>query len=321
MNLLYPGAGAVAHDRLSLTAPLGGPIVQLENEHLRCSTLPWFGGVIVELTHKASGIDVLAPGLGAIHTAMSQPHPMAAGQEYHNRRIGGWPELFPTGSAVADYYGKPQPFHGESNQRRWDHAIIEPGPERAVARLTLHCQAAPLRLDREMILDAGSEQLVLRETVTNDSDLEIQFMWGHHPTYGRPLLAEGAVIELPDCRLIEGDESMLNIPGPDAGVGNMFYAADLAEGRFGLFNPALGLGTGVRFDADVFRYLWLWQEFGSSRKAPAFGRWYYAAIEPFTALPEGMDAHGDAGPSAMVGPHETLATELAAFFYTEPLNG
>ena len=89
MNLLYPGDGAIAHDRLSIFAPLGGPIVQLENELVRCSVLPWFGAAIVELTDKQSGIDVLCPGLGAIHNIISQPPIMAAGQEYFNRQAQG----------------------------------------------------------------------------------------------------------------------------------------------------------------------------------------------------------------------------------------
>lgn len=319
MNLLYPGRGAIAHDRLAFNAPAGGPIVQLENENIRCSVLPWFGAVIAELTHKGRGIDVLAPGDDAIHHVASQVFPMAPGLEYHNRRIGAWPELFPTGSSVKEYFGRPQPFHGESNQRRWDYAIIESGPGRAVARFTLHCTVAPLTLVREMTLEAGGDELTLNETVINRSDLEVPFMWGHHPTYGRSLLAEGAQIELPECRLIEGEHAWLTVPGPGAGVGHMFYAADLADGWFGVFNPQMGFGAGIRFDADLFKYLWLWQEFGNSLRAPGFGGLYNAAVEPFTSLPEGMDEHGDAGPSALVGPHETLSTELTAFFYTEPL--
>ncbi len=320
MNLLYPGSGAVAHDRLSIAAPFGGPLVQLENEHLRCSVLPWFGSAIVELTHKKSGIDVLCPGVGAITNIVSQPATMAPGQEYFNRRVGGWPELFPTGSKVDDYFGVPAPFHGESNQRRWDHAVINEGPDLAIARFTLHCMSAPLKLQRDMELAAGADELVLRETVFNLSDLEVPFMWGHHPTYGRPFLGAGTRIELPDCTLGDGKQEWLTVPPDGEKVGHMFYAHELSGGWFGLFNPRLGLGTGIRFDHELFRFLWIWQEFGRNVKPQAFGRWYACAVEPFTSLWQ-SGAEAKIGPMRTIGPGQTLRTELTAFFYDRPLKG
>lgn len=318
MNLLYPGTGAIAHDRLSISAPHGGPVVQLENELLRCSVLPWFGSAIVELTDKQTGIDFLCPGLGAINNIISQLPAMAPRQEYFNRRVGGWPELFPTGSVVDDYFGVPAPFHGESNQRRWDHAIVEQGPEQAVARFTLHCMTAPLRLVRDMILPAGAGELTLRETVYNDSDLDVPFMWGHHPTYGKPFLEGGVKVELPPCRLADGDESMLTVLPEGSKVGNMFYATDLSAGWFGLYNPRLGLGTGVRFDEKLFKFLWIWQEYNNNQRGQAFGRWYAVAVEPFTSLWQGPETT-PIGPMLTIAPRQRIQTELKAFFYREPM--
>jgi hypothetical protein len=320
MNLLYPGSGAIAHDRLSIFAPLGGPLVQLENEHIRCSVLPWFGSAIVELTDKQTGVDVLCPGLGAIHNIISQPPAMAANQEYFNRRVGGWPELFPTGSKVDDYFGVPAPFHGESNQRRWDHAILDEGPDVAAVRFTLHCMAAPLRLQRDMILPAGATELVLRETIWNESDLEVPFMWGHHPTYGKPFLEPGVRIELPTCRLGDGDKSMLTVPAEGAKGGNMFWATDLSEGWFGLYNPRIKLGTGVRFDRKLFKFLWIWQEYNKNLRGQSFGRWYAVAVEPFTSLWQ-SDGMAEKGPMLKIGPRQSRRTELTAFFYRKPLKG
>jgi len=321
MNLLYPGRGAVAHDWLHIASPHGGPVVQLENEKLRCSVLPWAGAGIVELTCKPAGVDVMWLVPDGANYLFSQAHPMAPRQEFVNRWPGGWPELFPTGSAMSDYFGVPQPFHGESVQRRWDHAIVNPGPDEAVARFTLTCASAPLRLTREMILRPGAEEIVLRETVVNLSDLEIPFMWGHHPTYGAPLLAEGTRIELPDCRFHKGDASLLTVPAEGARTGAMFYALDLADGYFGLFNPRLKLGAGIRFDRKLFKVLWVWQDFNSGMRAPLFGRGYATAVEPFTSLPGGMDAHGPSGTAARIAPGATLQTELTAFFYHSPIKG
>lgn len=319
MNLLYPGSGAIAHDRLSIFSPLGGPLVQLENELVRCSVLPWFGAAIVEWTDKRTGIDVLCTGVGAIQNIITQPAPLAAGQEYFNRRVGGWPEVFPTGSSVGDYFGSPAPFHGEANQRRWDHAIVEEGPDVAVARFTLHCVGSPLRLRRDMVLAAGSDQLVLRETVWNESDIEVPFMWGHHPTFGQPFLEGGCRIELPACTLGGGGEqSMLTVPAPGAKIGNMFWAQDLSAGWFGVFNPRLSLGAGLRFDPAWFKFLWVWQEYNRNLKPQAFGRWYAVAVEPFTSLWQSKDTAAT-GPMITLGPRAMRSTELTAFFYRAPL--
>lgn len=321
MNLLYNGQGAVAHDRLFLVPPVGGPVVQLENERLRCSVLPWSGGAIVELTDKQTGVDVLCPGVDAIQNVICQPQGLNPSQEYFNRRVGGWPELFPTGGLVDDYFGAKAPFHGESNQRRWDHAIINEGPDLAVARFTLHCMGTPLRLQRDMMLAADASEIIIKETAQNLSDLSVPFMWGHHPTYGKPFLEAGVKVELPGCKLVNGDESKLTILAEGAKVGNMFYATDLSAGWFGLFNPRLKLGTGVRFDEKLFKFLWIWQEYNSNPRPQAFGRWYACAVEPFTSLWQTTEETRAAGPMLTLGPRETIHTEMKAFFYRQPMKG
>jgi hypothetical protein len=320
MNLLYPGSGAIAHDRLSIFAPLGGPLVQLENERLRCSVLPWFGAAIVELTDKQTGVDMMGLHPGAIHSIITQPPSMAAGYEYRNRQVGGWPELFPTGSRLDDYLGTPAPFHGESNQRRWDHAIVEQGPDQAVARFTLHCMSAPLRLVRDMVLAADSSELVLRETITNESDMEVPLMWGHHPTFGAPFLEGGVKIELPPCRLCNGDESMMTVPPAGSKSANMFYADELSAGWLGLYNPRLSLGCGLRFDEKLFKFLWIWQEYNNNQRGPAFGREYAVAVEPFTSLWQSGEAAAK-GPMIRLAARGRMSTELKAFFYRKPLKG
>jgi hypothetical protein len=58
----------------------------------------------------------------------------------------------------------------------------------------------------------------------------------------------------------------------------------LREGWYALTNPKLGFGVGMTFPADVFKYLWLWQELGGSPGYPWFRRAYVMALEPWTSF-------------------------------------
>jgi galactose mutarotase-like enzyme len=163
--------------------------------------------------------------------------------------------------------------------------------------MSVECHLVPLRLERTLKLAADSAVLVLEETVTNYSARKADFMWGHHPMFGKPVMSGDARIFAPagctlmDSGFIRGDwpvrdgNDLAQCPPEDAASSEMFYLHEFTAGWAALVNTQERLGVALAWDLDVFPYAWIWRECGGTEEYPFFGRNYCVAIEPFSNLP------------------------------------
>jgi len=288
-------------------------LVVIENEALRVVVIPEKGADILSFVDKRSGVDVmlrLPIGLRSPKSEvalLNQPHAKTAYYE------GGWQELFPVASDYGDYCGLEQPFHGEAAQLLWDYAIMEDSASQVCVEFRVRMALTPFELKRKMIVDAASPEMHFEESIENLSDLDLPYMWGHHPALGAPFLSGDCRIELPRCRLLGGDESLLQIVPETESRKAMFYAADLESGVYGLRNERLGFGFGMKWDHRIFSKLWIWQSLHVMAEAPYFKREYTCAVEPFTSLPHQI--YGDRDPSPILKARQTLRTSFTAFLY------
>jgi galactose mutarotase-like enzyme len=274
----------------------GWQALVLENEFLRVTTLPGYGGWILSAVFKPRETEILwqAPrGVVAREDTPVVPDPLYL---YKARSPGGWPEIFPHGSGPVEVGGVTMPFHGEAVNRAWNCEVLTAAGDSAAARLSLECHLMPLRLERVMRLDAGRGALILEETATNCSGEPVDFMWGHHPIFGKPLLAEGTRIFAPTERTLDDDfapggwperdgRDMSLAPSELSRVNDMFYLTELDAGWAAINNPELKLGAALSWDLEVFPFVWIWRDAGFSRGYPYFGRAYTTALEPFSSLP------------------------------------
>ncbi|MGH2353821.1 MAG: DUF4432 family protein, partial [Chloroflexota bacterium] len=190
-----------------------------------------------------------------------------------------------------------------------------------------------------MVLEAGTPWVRLEETLVNEGEEPVPYVWGHHPAFGPPFLAEDCLLDfpaapvtvsagLPRARYAAGrydawpalrtpdgagvDASRL--PGKAARTMDTLYL-DLTgreRGYAALRNPALGLGVALEWDAGVFPYVWSWQVFGGASGYPFYGRAHLVAIEPFTAPIGSLDDALRDGHAQTLGPGEAVATILRA---------
>jgi hypothetical protein len=206
-----------------------------------------------------------------------------------------------------------QPFHGEAAQLIWDYAILEDSASRVCVEFRVRTVLSPFELKRRMIVEATSAEVRLDESIENLSDLDLPYMWGHHPAFGAPFLSGDCRVELPRCRLVDGDESLLRIAPETESRKTMFYALDLESGIYGLRNERLGFGFGMKWDPSVFSKVWIWQSLHAMAGAPYYKREYACAVEPFTSLPHQL--YGDRDPLRMLKARQKLHTWLTAFLY------
>lgn len=266
--------------------------------------------------------------------------PLAAqsSQGYGNQALdwlsayrGGWQELFPNAGGAGTVMGTPMPFHGEVSRVPWTAEWHEAGRDVTMSSGT----RLPLTIHRRMRLDATRPVLLIEETIDNESAMTVPYIWGHHPAFGPPLAAAGALIDLPAGKLtvdpgIVGDLADL-IPGsrhvwgkvtgrngepvdlsviPSGPRERLCYIEELTAGWCAIRNPGNGLGAGLSWDIADFPNLWFWQEIGGTG-FPWFGRAAITALEPATQSPShGLEAAIAAGTARHLPPNGRASAKL-----------
>jgi galactose mutarotase-like enzyme len=272
----------------------------LENENLAVTVLPEYGGWTMSAFYKPREVELLwqnPRGLPAKDDPPVVPSPLHA---YRARSLGAWPEIFPHGSGPTDVNGVTMPMHGEVVNRSWKCEITKKSGTYVEAKLSVECHLMPLRLERVMRIEKGGARLVVDETATNYADVPVDFMWGDHPLFSKPLLSAKSRIFAPakgsrttDLKPagwpVHEGRDLSACPAEGAGTGEMFYLDPLTDGWCALVNPDEKLGIALRWDTKVFPFVWIWREANSSKGYPYFGRTYAVAIEPFSALPQARE--------------------------------
>ena len=283
--------------RLDCSGSLDGwRTVTLENEVLKVVVLPEYGGLILDIIYKPRDVNLLWRSPNGVIPRDEPPVVTNPTDEFQARSPGGWPVLFPHGSAPTAVKEATQPFHGEAANRVWRFEPAAAPAGEAAVNMWVDCRLLPLRLERTLRLRASSPVLTVDEKVTNRAGMPIDFMWGHHPFFGKPLMSGDSRIFAPAAKSLDGAFKNCGWPvhnGRDlsrcvpegAAIEEMFYITDLSEGWYALVNPVEKLGVAMSWDKDVFPYVWIWRESGWADKYPYFGQAYTVALEPFSSLP------------------------------------
>ncbi|GCL71928.1 DUF4432 domain-containing protein [Paenibacillus naphthalenovorans] len=317
----------------------------LQNELIRMSILLDKGSDIFELLYKPKDVDFMwRSPIGLRHPPIpaSMQNPQGIFTDYYH---GGWQELFPSASGPSYYQGAHLGFHGEVATCPWEFAVLVDEPEAVEVLLTTKTLRTPFILEKRIRLEAGRPVIQFRETIHNYGRTELDFMWGHHPSYGAPFLSEDCILELPDCTIITSDKGepsnrlphgnrfdwpyavdvhgkpadLRKIGGIGAETTDMFYATAYKEGWYALTNRRMNLGIGMAWPVDDFPHLWIWQEFGGTKGYPWYGNAYTVVIEPFTSRPSiGEDGLNEAirnGTAKKIRAGDKISKELKVVIY------
>ncbi|TDE09864.1 DUF4432 family protein [Jiangella asiatica] len=213
---------------------------------------------------------------------------------------GGWQELFPNAGAPCEVLGVPLPFHGEVSSARWTVTEVS-----ATSVVMSTPARLPFVLERRIDVHPDDPVVRLTETVRNESDLELPYLWGHHPAFDA---VPGSRIDLPGATVhVPGDYDPPDndlrpdttapwpfVPGKDGTEVDLrlvpggprervTYLTDVTAGWAALREPT-GLGIALAWDLAAFPHLWCWTEIGGT-DFPWFGRSRIIALEPATSWP------------------------------------
>lgn len=248
--------------------------------------------------------------------------------DWLSRYRGGWQELFPNAGDECTVLGVPLPFHGEVSSAQWE--VVRQCETELVVRTAARL---PLTIERRMVVDGRA--LRIEESISNESDLVVPFVWGHHPAFHA---GAGARIDLPDAtiRFIRDrtnpagslatdaawpfvhalDGGTLDLSRVPEGVVDRYTClTDLAAPWVALRDVDREVGVGLAWDPAALPCLWLWQQIGGTG-FPWYGRASITAMEPSTAWPDDGLVHAiERGQAHQLGPGASMDAWVTAVLF------
>ncbi len=75
------------------------------------------------------------------------------------------------------------------------------------------------------------------------------------------------------------------------------------------------LGARMKWDKEVFPYIWIWALFCGAEDYPWHGRAYVMGVEPWSSMPGGYDEAMEAGTLLHLEPGKSMETDVSMELY------
>ena len=155
--------------------------------------------------------------------------------------------------------------------------------------------ARQLLLEREYIVSLTDNEIVLKDTVKNIGSVESPLQLLYHCNMGYPLLDENAEITIPAVSVAPRNEhaatdieNCLKVEKPQNGYEEMCYYHEMhGDTVVSIFNPTIGKGLEMHYDADNLKYFTQWKMMGEYD--------YVMGLEPGNCLPDGRNVMRERG--------------------------
>ena len=319
----------------------GMRVMVIENDLLRISILLDKGTTIFEYLYKPLDVDFMFLNNQGVRNPNQLPTNAHSSGFFLDFYDGGWQEQLPNAGNPSNYLGTEQGLHGEVCLLPWRWTVLEDTPERVQAKLSVRTYRTPFLLEKTMTLERGSPILVIEERVTNESEVPVHFMWGHHPALGEAFLDENCVLDIAarkgltlpawsdDNKLVPDVEfTWPNAPMRGGGVIDLsrvpprgthqedaVYLSNLQAGWWAVTNTRLNLGFGQVWPVEVFPYIIIWAVYHGTPGYPWYRQNYNLAIEPQSSMPEGLNEAIAAGTALYLEGSASMDLTLRTIVY------
>lgn len=314
-----------------------------ENALLKVGILADKGTDIFEFVHKPTQTDFMWKSrLGVRDPRSFIPTIPTKWGAFLDSYEGGWQDLFPNADEPCVYKGADLGLHGEVCLMPWEYSILNNDHEEIAVKFSVSTYRTPFRLEKTIRLKTGSPVLEFEETVTNEGQEEMDFMWGQHPALGMPFLDENCIISLPASRirsdgflgseisriapdqdvawpLIKGKDGevidLRVVPSRAANCNDRVFIYGYQAGWYAVTNKIKKIGFGMRWEKSIFPYVLYWQSFGGWRGYPFYGTAYTMALEPRSSFPFPLSRVIENNTQLKLAPGAWLTTNYQAIAY------
>lgn len=301
------------------------PVVYMENEWIKVGILAGRGSDIFEFIYKPLGLNLmLRLDKDIINPQQIFTQNRGTNTQFEDYYYGGWQEILPN-SAPMNYRGASLGQHGEISLIPWEYAIIKHEKDEVCLKLWTRPLRFPILIEKELTLKIGDPTLYITELLTNESDTDLDIMWGHHIAFGLPFLTKGGTVKtnakwmeaepsIPAQRQFSSEEkfewptaispSGIKVQADKIEASDQNPYSELAYlsgfgdyAWYSIRDAENQLEYKVTWDPDTFKCLWFWQERYATQGAPWWGKAYAIALEPWsskwTADPQHAIDHGE----------------------------
>lgn len=207
---------------------------------------------------------------------------------------GGWQLMIPNaGFPSVNKYGAVG-YHGEAWSNSWN--VIKHESDQLIMETTL--QSAPITIQRKVALNLQTLQVT--DNVTNNSDVEIELVWGNHPAFSNTLIDASTEVRICASEIkVEIDSYSDTVPNsrgildqqldffvirdlmkvPQSFLG---FATEFQNGLASIINRNNLLHVNLSWDKTIFPHAWVWIENRNISKKPWENNIATLAIEPCT---------------------------------------
>ncbi len=216
--------------------------------------------------------------------------------------------------------GEELPLHGTiANQPAESAYWLEENGE-LVVRATVKDEgifAPKLRLMREIWVSLEKNDVTICDTIENTGDTKQPLEILYHMNMGYPLLDEDSVVEIPsigvtprDDHAAEDIENWMHMIKPEAGyVERCYYHKFEKEGKASIYQPKLGQGLEITFDAEELDGFVEWKMMGV--------RDYVLGLECGNCYPDGRDVMRRTGMLKFLEPGEKKTYQVKVRMFTD----
>ena len=320
----------------------GMQVVWLENELIKVGVLIGRGADIFEFRYKPRDVNYLLRLPGEIknpQTIFAQRRD--TGNQMEDFYYGGWQDCIPN-SAPFVYKGASYGQHGEAWGIPWKYSIMENSTQIVSVKCWVRPMRTPLLVEKTITLKIGDPAIYMHSKVTNEGASSFDFIWGQHIAFGLPFLQEGGKIHTnattiasepsmpekrrfkpgietkwPEAQTPDGqlDDASIIPPADQGSFSELsFLSGFQKKGFYHLTTPSEDFGIGLEWDAELFKYVWYWQERYGMEGAPWWGKVFSVALEPWTARFTSDPLQGIAnGEWELLEGGASIQTEIKAF--------
>ena len=209
--------------------------------------------------------------------------------------------------------GEELPLHGSIANTPSEHVYWYEEADALVIKATVKDEVIfgrKLRLIRELRVSLTENEFVIKDTIENTGDTTQPFEILYHMNMGYPLLDEDSVVQIPavsveprDAHAAEDINNCLQVIKPQSGyVEECFYHKFEGQGKASIYQPKLGQGLEILFDATQLDGFTQWKMLGV--------RDYVMGLECGNCYPDGRDVMRQKGMLKFLAPGESKTYEV-----------
>lgn len=174
-----------------------------------------------------------------------------------------------------------------------------------------------LILHRNIRISTVENKITVTDTVENLGHETSPVMMMYHMNMGYPLLSENSIVDIPsdavvarDARAAEDLDTHLKILKPTAGFEEQCYFHSFNDiGKAKIFNPEIGVGLSISYDAKNLPCLTEWKMMGEHD--------YVLGLEPGNCTPMGRENLRKDGNLQFVNPGESVTFTFDVDFFND----